>query len=180
MFICIRGEEFDFARKVGMGLVSCAIELSEIILKEKDSIDRLIFVGSAGSYSKDIPIFSVLESKYALQIESSYLLNNSYTPIAGLENVSHETKKQIIVNSSNYITRDESVSSLMHNRGIALENMEFFSILNVAKYFNIPAHGIFCITNYCNANAHEEFLLNHSKAREILETYVKDNYEKYF
>lgn len=179
MFICVRGEEFNFAKKIGMGLVDSAIALSKLILQEKEPISKLIFVASAGSYSKDIDIFSIIESEYALQIESSYLLNNSYSPISNISHVSYETKQKI-VNSSNYITRDESISELMHKRGISLENMEFFSVLSVAKHFNIPACGIFCITNYCNANAHEEFLLNHSKAKELLESYVKENYEEYF
>lgn len=178
MFICVRGEEFSFAKKIGMGLVDSAITLSELISKEKEKITKLIFVASAGSYSKDIDIFSIIESEYALQIESSFLLNNSYSPISNIH-VSYETKQKI-VNSSNYITRDESISELMYKRGISIENMEFFSVLSVAKHFNIPAHGIFCITNYCNANAHEEFLLNHSKAKFLLESYVKKNYEKYF
>lgn len=178
MFICVRGEEFSFAKKIGMGLVDSAITLSELISKEKEKITKLIFVASAGSYSKDINIFSIIESEYALQIESSFLLNNSYTPLS-ISNVSYETKQKI-VNSSNYITRDESISKLMYEKGILLENMEFFSVLSVAKHFGIQAHGIFCITNYCNKNAHEEFLLNHSKAKFLLESYVKKNYEKYF
>ncbi len=51
--------------------------------------------------------------------------------------------------------------------------MEFFSVLKVAQEFNIPAGGVFCITNYTNKNAHEDFLKNHEKAKELLSVHVK-------
>jgi len=41
--------------------------------------------------------------------------------------------------------------------------MEFFSILSVAKEFEIPVAGIFVITNYTNENAHEDFIKNHKE-----------------
>jgi nucleoside phosphorylase len=52
--------------------------------------------------------------------------------------------------------------------------MEFFSVLRVAKEFDIPAGGVFCITNYTDKNAHKEFLKNHTKAKELLNEYIKD------
>jgi nucleoside phosphorylase len=52
--------------------------------------------------------------------------------------------------------------------------MEFFSVLKIAEEFNIPAGGVFCITNYTNENAHEDFLKNHEKAKELLSTHVKN------
>lgn len=75
-----------------------------------------------------------------------------------------------IVNSSNYICTDEIFARKMSSAGIALENMEFFAILKVADYFKIPALGIFCVTNYCDKNAHSDFLANHKKARDLLES----------
>ena len=36
--------------------------------------------------------------------------------------------------------------------------MEFFSVLKTAKEFNIPVKGIFVVTNYCNKNAHSEYI----------------------
>ena len=59
------------------------------------------------------------------------------------------------------------------NFGVGIENMEFFSVLAVAKEFEIPAGGVFCITNYTNKNAHADFLSNHKKAKELLEEHVK-------
>jgi len=52
--------------------------------------------------------------------------------------------------------------------------MEFYAVLKIAQEFNIPAGGVFCITNYTNTNAHEDFISNHKKAKELLTTHVKN------
>ncbi len=57
--------------------------------------------------------------------------------------------------------------------GVEIENMEFFSVLKIAQEFNIPAGGVFCITNHTNENAHADFLKNHDKAKELLSEHVK-------
>ncbi len=177
MFICASGENFSFAKEIGVGLVDSAMMLSNIVLK--DNPKEIIFIGSAGSYDEKIDLFEIFVSSIAMQIETSFITHNSYTPIFNkIENVSCETN--IVVNSSNYITTDKNLSRQFLSAGIKLENMEFFSVLRVAQYFNIPAFGIFCITNYCNVNAHNDFLKNHLLAKKYLESYVRENYAKYF
>jgi nucleoside phosphorylase len=57
--------------------------------------------------------------------------------------------------------------------GVGIENMEFFSVLKIAEEFNIPAGGVFCITNFTNKDAHEDFLKNHDKAKELLTEHLK-------
>ena len=47
--------------------------------------------------------------------------------------------------------------------------MEFYSVLKVAKSFGIKAKGIFVVTNYCDNNAHKEFLANRVKAMQMIE-----------
>lgn len=235
MLICARGENFGFAKEIGVGLVESASLLTSLILRENPQ--SLIFIGSAGSYDENLKIFDIAISHSATQIEHSFTQNKSYTPIDNkIEIVSYETmplfsqdstQKQnantqdsatlmsantpdsasidsavpdstksqnlleiaikkmshfhsVIVNSSNYICTDSSYAKQMKNAGIALENMEFFSILKVADYFKIPALGIFCITNYCDENAHSDFLANHSKAHKILESNARQLYDKYF
>ncbi|MDE6885773.1 MAG: purine-nucleoside phosphorylase [Helicobacteraceae bacterium] len=198
MFICAKGENFSFAREIGVGLVDSAISLTSIVLKEVPK--EIIFIGSAGSYTKKIQIFDILTSTSATQIESSFINEDSYTPIDNKIDVSHETKiklntsskyskqdskpnailDKVVVNSSNYITTNSSISNSFCSANILLENMEFFSVLKVAEYFNIQAFGIFCITNYCDDNAHSNFLKNHKIAKEKLENYVRGHYAKYF
>lgn len=224
MLICARGENFGFAKEIGVGLVESASLLTSLILRENPQ--SLIFVGSAGSYDENLKIFDIAISHSATQIEHSFTQNKSYTPIDNkIEIVSYETmplfsqdstqkrnantqdsasidsvmpdstksqnlleitlKKMshfpsVIVNSSNYICTDSSYAKQMKNAGITLENMEFFSVLKVADYFKIPAFGIFCITNYCDENAHSDFLANHSKAHKILESNARQLYDEHF
>lgn len=180
MIICAgRNETFDFALPVGVGLIESAINLTKIVLFEKPAF--LFFVGTAGSYGNH-KIFDVVKTHKASNIELGFLDNLCYSPIEShIEtqeiHVSRGTNKQnmSIVNSSNYITTDVNCSKKMLELGIELENMEFFSILHVAKQFNIPCSGLFVVTNYCNAEAHGDFIKNHAKAKELITLHVEKN-----
>lgn len=200
MFICARGENFSFAKDIGVGLVESAIELTALILRENPQF--LIFIGSAGAYDKSVNLFDIFVSNSATQIESSFSKDESYTPLDNkIEIVSYETLQnqradsckdfdkdssanlsaildsqnfpRAIINSSNYICTDEIFARKMSRAGIVLENMEFFAILKTADYFKIPALGIFCVTNYCDKNAHNDFLANHKEAQRLLESHAR-------
>ncbi len=185
MFVCAKGEAFSFAKQIGVGLVDSAIGLTDIVLRDSPNI--IIFIGSAGSYSDDVSIFDIFTSYKATQIESSFIKFDSYTPIDNkIENVSCETNIKhhsifgdVIVNSSNYITTNKEIATAILKADILLENMEFFSVLRVAQYFKIPAFGVFCVTNYCDSNAHSFFIKHHKKAKQYLESYIREHYGKY-
>ncbi|BBB21144.1 5'-methylthioadenosine/S-adenosylhomocysteine nucleosidase family protein [Helicobacter cinaedi] len=175
MIVCVgNGEDFSFAKSLGVGLVESAIGLMQIC--QKESVDSLVFIGSAGAYSKEVKLFDLYIADSATQIELSFLQDKAYTPLdnhiqSGIlqENVSYETfANKAIINSSNYITTDENLALRFAKAGILLENMEFFSIMKVAQYFNIPCLGVFCVSNYTHQNAHNEFMANHHKVKEIL------------
>lgn len=189
MFVCARGENIGFAKEIGIGIVESSIELTALVLRENPKF--LIFLGSAGAYSKEIVLMDIFISNSATQIESSFAKGESYTPLDNkIEIVSYETLQNqgvdfgtnlnkildsqnfshAIVNSSNYICTDEIFAEKMTRAGIALENMEFFAILKTADYFKIPALGIFCVTNYCDESAHNDFLTNHKEAQKLLES----------
>lgn len=184
MIICAgNNETFPFATPIGMGLCESAVNLTRLVLMNPPEF--LLFVGSAGSYGK-FNIFDIVESKAASQIELSFLQKKSYTPlennvIVSDENVSRETPlakvanegRPIIVNSSNYITTDLHLAQNYNRLGIGLENMEFYSVMHVAQDFNIPCGGIFVITNMCNENAHNDFLVNHNEAMTKLIEYLQ-------
>ncbi|MGB0990828.1 MAG: purine-nucleoside phosphorylase, partial [Halarcobacter sp.] len=98
---------------------------------------------------------------------------NSYTPLNNvLESENKMVRNDTIINSSNYISKNFELSKNFNEYGIGAENMEFYSILQVAKEFEIPVAGIFVITNYTNENAHEDFLKNHKEAMEKLTSYL--------
>ena len=172
MYICAGDiEQFSFAKSVGIGLVNVSINLTKLCMEQNPK--ELIFVGTAGSYG-DKKIFDIVESSTATQIENSFFTHNSYTPLEYMvsthdDMVSHET----IVNSSNYITTNKEVAKEYLKKGIDIENMEFFAVLQVAKKFSIKAKGIFVVTNYCDENAHKDFLDNRLEGMERLEFSVK-------
>lgn len=235
MLVCAgRNETLCCAVPIGIGLVEASLGLTRLLLGGAREIENIIFVGSAGAYSKEILIGDMFFSVEATQIESSFLSGGSYTPIdnvmkmesvdlsgfgdfarffvsdenlrdkeSGQKNVSYETSeqtlksiqnqktgnqqkfmrnsvvarqieqtKQVVVNSSNYITTDENSANQMAMAGIPLENMEFYAVMKVAQSFGVPAMGVFCVTNYCDENAHRDFLANHSEAKCKLEGFI--------
>lgn len=175
MIICAgKNELFSFAKPVGVGLIDSAINLTKICLFDRP--EYILFVGSAGAYEKNYNILDIVTSRIASNIEISFLNDDSYTPIENIfESKNNLVKNETIVNSSNYITTNEKKAKQFLKYNIGIENMEFFSIVNVAKQFSIPVAGIFVITNYANKDAHKDFIKNHKLAKEKLADYLKEN-----
>ncbi|HEX5623524.1 MAG TPA: purine-nucleoside phosphorylase, partial [Sulfuricurvum sp.] len=163
-------ETFDFATPIGVGLIDSAMSLTRICLTEKPEF--LLFVGSAGSYG-DHKIFDILESKTSANIEIGFLDKSAYTPIDNVVSAQTEAVHDVMVNSSNYITTSESAMDKFRSLGLGIENMEFFSVMRVAQVFGIPAGGVFCVTNFCDTNAHRDFIANHGYAKVLLSDYLK-------
>ncbi len=171
MIICAgNNETFDFATPMGVGLIETAMNLTRLCLFDKPEF--LLFIGSAGSYGEH-KIFDIVESKTAANIELAFLNSDAYTPLDNVISTNTENKKDVIVNSSNYISTNEELTSKFLKLGVGIENMEFFSVLKIAQEFDIPAGGVFCITNYTNKSAHEDFLKNHEEVKKILTSHVK-------
>ena len=171
MIVCAgRNEVFPFTTTIGVGLIESAINLTRQCLFDKP--EYLLFVGSAGSYGEH-KIFDIIESKRAANIELSFLTNSSYTPLDNvLESENRFARNDTIVNSSNYISTNSELTKNFKEYGIGIENMEFFSVLSVAKQFEIPVAGIFVVTNFTDENAHEDFMKNHKVAMEKLTNYL--------
>jgi len=172
MFICAgESEQFDFAIPVGIGMTDVAIHLTKLCLAQKPEF--LFFVGTAGSYGEK-KIFDIVESKTAANIENSFFNAKAYTPIDNLVSTAEDVSRETIINSSNYITTDKTLANAYLSKNIHLENMEYYAVLKVAKHFGIPAAGVFIVTNYCDENAHKDFLQNHKVAMEKLTQYIKE------
>jgi len=171
MIVCAGDiESFKYAEPMGIGLVDMAINLTRRCLFNKPEF--ILFIGTAGSYGNH-NILDIVESKRASNLELSFLENNSYTPIDNvLESENKFVKNDTIVNSSNYITTNFELAKKYNDYGIGIENMEFFSVVKVAKEFEIPVAGIFAVTNYTKQNAHEDFKKNHNVAMEKITKYL--------
>ncbi|MEA3491749.1 MAG: purine-nucleoside phosphorylase [Campylobacterota bacterium] len=199
MIICAGDiEQFDFATPIGIGLVNTAINLTKLCLLSPPEF--ILFVGTAGSYGRH-EIFDIVESRTAANIENGFFTHGAYTPLDNVISTAEPSRlyftptasapslqardssyliydpdvsRETIVNSSNYITTDPTLSSHYLKQNIKLENMEFFSILKVAQELNIPAGGVFIVTNYCDNDAHKSFVTNHKEAIEKLTLYMRD------
>ena len=171
MIVCAgRSETFSFAEVIGVGLIESAINLTKICLINKP--ETLLFIGSAGSYGEH-KIFDIIESRKASNIELSFLSKDAYTPLDNiLESENQIGKNDTIVNSSNYISTNEALAKDYKEYGIGIENMEYFSVVQVAKEFDIPVAGIFIVTNHTNKDAHKDFLKNHKEAMKKLSEYL--------
>ena len=171
MIICAgNNETFPFAQPTGVGLIETSMNLTRLCMFDKPEF--LLFVGTAGSYG-DAKIFDIIESKTASNIELAFLSNDAYTPLDNVVSTNETHKKDIVVNSSNYISTNKNLTKNFLKFGLGIENMEFFAVLKIAQEFDIPAGGVFCVTNYTDANAHKDFLVNHERAKELLSVYVK-------
>lgn len=171
MIICAgKSEQFDFAVPVGVGMLEVAMNLTRICLDKKPEF--FLFVGTAGSYGEK-NIFDIVESKTAANIENSFFTGGSYTPIDNVISTTDDVSRETLVNSSHYITTDKSIGKYYLAQNIHLENMEYYAVLKVAQAFGISAGGIFIVTNYCDENAHEDFVKNQKQAMEKLTAYIK-------
>lgn len=176
MIICAgNNETFDFAQPIGVGLIETSMNLTRACLFDKPEF--LLFIGSAGSYG-DAKLFDIIESKTASNIELGFLSKDAYTPLDNVVSTNTSNVKDIIVNSSNYISTNKELTKKFLSLGVGIENMEFFAVLSIAKEFDIPAGGVFCITNYTDKDAHKDFMSNHKKAKELLSFHVKQRINK--
>ncbi len=169
MIVCAgHNELIRGATPIGIGLIESAVNLTKICIKNRP--DEIFFIGSAGSYGR-VSVLDRVVSSEAYNVEVSYLNKLSYTPLDELipKDVSHETIK---VNSSNYITTSKTDAKKFLNIGLDIENMEFFSVVSVAKSFGIKVKGEFVVTNYCDENAHKDFISNHNTAKKMMEEIV--------
>ncbi len=165
-----KSEQFEFAQPVGIGMTEVAINLTRLCMTKKPKF--ILFVGTAGSYGEK-KIFDIIESKTASNIENSFFTGGAYSPIDNVVSSVKDVSRETLVNSSNYITTDKSMGKYYTAQNIHLENMEYFAVLKVAQYFGISAGGIFIVTNYCDENAHKDFLKNQKEAMKKLDAYVK-------
>jgi len=171
VIICAGNNEiFDFATPTGIGLIETAMNVTRLCLFDKPEF--LLFVGTAGSYGEKQPL-DIVESKTASNIELAFVQGKAYTPLNNVISANSEQTQEIIVNSCNYITTDPELARGFLRFGVGIENMEFFAVLQVAQEFGVPAGGVFCVTNYCNGNAHKDFLANHEAAKRKLTEHVQ-------
>ena len=179
MFVCAgKIERFDFASPIGIGLVESAASVA--IMCEAKKPDKIVFIGTAGSYGA-VKIGEIVRATRSISIEPAFFSGRAYTPLPTVPiasekcDVSRETTS-IIINSPNFITTDMSVWKSFTIRHIHLENMEFYAVVKTSKRYGVDVEGVFGVTNYCNKAAHRDFIKHHEAMMAKLEAYIKQHY----
>ena len=171
MIVCAGDiEQFDFATPIGIGMINTAINLTRLCILNPPEF--LLFVGTAGSYGNH-QIFDIVESRTAANVENGFFTHGAYTPLDNIISTADDVSRETIINSSNYITTDPTLSAHYLKQNIELENMEFFAVLKVAQELQIPAGGVFVVTNNCDRDAHQTFISNHKEAMEKMSVYMR-------
>ncbi|NDJ27143.1 purine-nucleoside phosphorylase [Campylobacter sp. MIT 12-8780] len=187
MILCAGGNEnFSFAKSIGIGLIEPCLKLPLLLQEFKPS--KLVFIGTCGLYDEKDELLQIYQSQHAFNVEFSKLSNAFYSPAQCeiswhkklekkesnetlAEFVSQETFKS---NSSNYICADKKAAAEFLKLGLRLENMEIFSLLSVAKFYDIELSCFLCASNYCDEKAHQSFLAHHTKAKAKLEAFLQE------
>lgn len=113
--------------------------------------------------------FENLSQNFAL--EKTNLCEKSQEVEKQKSKVSQET---FLSNSSNYICANSKAAAKFQALRLDLENMEIFSVLSVARHFDIEATCFLCASNYCDEKAHEVFLKNHCAVKKNLENFLQE------
>lgn len=195
-------EQFSFAKGIGIGLVNAASGLTQLCLEyaqRGEKVEQIIFIGTCGLYTDEgetqsasedekqgvkqgaqkakiaNELLQIYESAHGFNVEYSALCANFYTPLAKEinANVSQETLK---CNSANFICADKTAARKFADLGLSLENMELFAVLSVAKRFEISATSYLCATNFCDENAHKNFIDNQKTAKKKLEEFLQSKH----
>jgi nucleoside phosphorylase len=154
---------------LGIGFLEAAINLETIVNKKK--YQKIIFIGTAGSYSKNYSIGdSVSVSETRLLLRKDAHIPKPY-PIYKLELI--DNLKSAICFSS----LDISLNQSLCHANDSVENMELYGVAKIADKYQISCSAILGITNYANANAHQDWLSNNEKV-SIQTCHIANNFIK--
>ena len=158
MFICASGENFSFAKEIGIGLVDSAMMLSNIILKENPK--ELIFIGSAGSYDINLPVYDLLlvENSYSDSSFARVQNNSTYDVVPSSKHLNEmiletaKEKNQKITVGTAYSTdvfyRQEQTNDQIKEHHCLACEMESFALFHTAKMLHKQATCILTISDH--------------------------------
>jgi purine-nucleoside phosphorylase len=142
----------------GMGIPSAMIYYHELI--NEYGVKRIIRVGSAGSYQKDIKLRDIVLAMAASTtsgINNSRFINSDYSPTANfnlLLNASHYAKQNNIkIKAGNVLSADEFYNDnleaykLWAKYGVLCVEMEAAGLYTIAAKYNVKALAILTISD---------------------------------
>jgi nucleoside phosphorylase len=153
---------------LGIGFLEASISLTRL-LNQNPQIKEIVFLGTAGTYKKNLMIGEILSIKSTSLLNLGSLLDFSYTPIKNNFIEANSIKpglKTAHCLSSMEITKKEIDLNIEEN--YILENMELYGVAKTAEIFSIPWSSLLGVTNYIGPNAHEEWVSCHESISQKL------------
>ena len=169
---------------LGIGYLEAALRLNNILRDRNYS--RIIFLGTAGAYSEELQIGEIVLVSQVALLNLGATLGHSYVPrdydsyqsspptthhsatancLSSLEITTCETLPKTIIRHSAFDIRLPLV-----------ENMELYGIAKIASEQNIPWSALLGITNYTNANAHQDWKAHHERvSKQLCEAFLSTN-----
>ncbi len=163
-------------KTLGIGYLEAALQLNKMLQDKPYS--RIIFLGTAGAYSKELPIGEIVSVSQISLLNLGEVLGHSYIPKKYSSYKSslhiHSATQPLTTNclSSLEITKSSDFSKKIIEyyklQTALVENMELYGVAKVATEHNIPWSAFLGITNYTNENAHQDWKANHEIVSENL------------
>ncbi len=157
---------------LGIGFLDAALNLEKLLRSQ--TIEQIIFIGTAGSYNKALLIGEIVSVNSTAALNLGALLGLAYVP-AKQESFKLEAFKDFksaLCFSSLEISREEIIAEKLIVQNSAekflVENMELYGVAAVAAKNKIPLKSLLGITNYINPNAHEDWKVNNLEVSEKL------------
>ena len=153
---------------LGIGFLEASLKLERYFLDEKP--EKVIFLGTAGAYDKNIELNQIIEIAEVKLLNSSSLFDEAYIP-QDYKTYKSAPKEKNICFSSLEITKSEKLSEKilsLESHTNVFENMELYGIAKVCQENNIPWQAFLAITNHTHEKGHEEWKANHLSLSEKL------------
>lgn len=166
---------------LGIGYLNAALNLERVLTNDKE-IEKIIFIGTAGAYSKTIELGTLVEVSRMALLHFGTIDQKAYVPKAYEEYhcfPSFDKKiKKVTCLSNLEITKDTKISKRVMDtfttRDI-VENMELYGVGKIATYHKKPLSALLGVTNYTNIDAHDDW----KEQEEIVSAKLGENLLKH-
>lgn len=161
----------DIALALGIGYLEAAINLENYLLNnQEEKITEICFLGTAGSYKKNLELGELVQVKTSSLLNLGTILNHAYLAKSFadwqlVENTNLDLKKVHCLSSLEITTNYETSKKISgkYKSDFLVENMELYGVAQIAQKHQIECSSILAITNYTDAQAHENWQKNQEK-----------------
>ncbi len=162
-------------KSLGVGFLAAATSL-ERILNENPNIKNIYFIGTAGSYNKNLAIEDLVQVTKAGLLNLGTVLDKAYVP-QPYPQVSAKINPGLNVKLVDCLSAMEITKSIEYSQIIVekhkrerelVENMELYGLATVANKHRIPWTALLGITNFTDVDGHQNWKDNHSKVSQKL------------